>query len=100
MVLNLTPDHLERHKTMRNYAVAKCRVFSQMRDNKIGILPLGTNQTGFNLILTFPFGSVCVMCHSGELISTNLLLIFLCIFVTYGSNFISFLREWRSVVGC
>lgn len=41
VVLNLTPDHLERHKTMRNYAVAKCRVFSQLRDNKIGILPLG-----------------------------------------------------------
>lgn len=41
VVLNLTPDHLERHHTMRNYAATKCRIFSHMRGNKIGILPLG-----------------------------------------------------------
>ncbi|XP_055809997.1 uncharacterized protein LOC129880131 [Solanum dulcamara] len=41
VILNLTPDHLERHQTMRNYAATKCRIFSHMRGNKIGILPLG-----------------------------------------------------------
>ncbi|KAK9290603.1 hypothetical protein L1049_008774 [Liquidambar formosana] len=41
VVLNLTPDHLERHKTMRNYAATKCRLFSHMTSSKLGILPLG-----------------------------------------------------------
>ncbi|KAL3533867.1 hypothetical protein ACH5RR_007388 [Cinchona calisaya] len=41
MILNLTPDHLERHKTMRNYAMTKCRLLSNMNGHKIGILPLG-----------------------------------------------------------
>ncbi|XP_019187312.1 PREDICTED: uncharacterized protein LOC109181835 isoform X3 [Ipomoea nil] len=41
VVLNLSPDHLERHKTMKNYAMTKCRVFSHMKGNKIGILPPG-----------------------------------------------------------
>ncbi|PON58126.1 UDP-N-acetylmuramoylalanine-D-glutamate ligase [Parasponia andersonii] len=38
-VLNLTPDHLERHKTMRNYAIAKSRIFSNMTGAKLAILP-------------------------------------------------------------
>ncbi|KAL2464820.1 UDP-N-acetylmuramoylalanine--D-glutamate ligase [Forsythia ovata] len=41
VILNLTPDHLERHKTMRNYAMTKCRVLSHMTGKKIAILPLG-----------------------------------------------------------
>ncbi|XP_077254205.1 uncharacterized protein LOC143893117 isoform X4 [Tasmannia lanceolata] len=41
VVLNLTPDHLERHKTMWNYAVTKCRVFSHMNNNKLALLPAG-----------------------------------------------------------
>ncbi|XP_015075111.1 uncharacterized protein LOC107019036 [Solanum pennellii] len=41
VILNLTPDHLERHHTMKNYAAIKCRIFSQMRGKKIGIVPLG-----------------------------------------------------------
>lgn len=40
-VLNLTPDHLERHGSMRNYAMTKCRIFSHMNDAKLAILPLG-----------------------------------------------------------
>ncbi|KAF4364240.1 hypothetical protein F8388_000192 [Cannabis sativa] len=38
-VLNLTPDHLERHKTMMNYAMTKSRIFSNMTDAKLAILP-------------------------------------------------------------
>ncbi|KAF3442599.1 hypothetical protein FNV43_RR16515 [Rhamnella rubrinervis] len=41
VVLNLTPDHLERHGTMRNYAMTKCRLFSQMSNPKLGLLPFG-----------------------------------------------------------
>ncbi|KAJ4706474.1 UDP-N-acetylmuramoylalanine--D-glutamate ligase-like [Melia azedarach] len=41
VVLNLTPDHLERHKTMRNYALTKCHLFSHMTNNKLGLLPFG-----------------------------------------------------------
>ncbi|KAJ8564477.1 hypothetical protein K7X08_000937 [Anisodus acutangulus] len=40
VILNLTPDHLERHQTVWNYAATKGQIFSHMRGNKIGILPL------------------------------------------------------------
>ncbi|GFY93644.1 hypothetical protein Acr_09g0000900 [Actinidia rufa] len=40
VILNLTPDHLERHKTMENYALTKCRIFSRMSNSKMGVLPL------------------------------------------------------------
>lgn len=41
MVLNLTPDHLERHKTMLSYAATKCRLFSHMTNARLGLLPFG-----------------------------------------------------------
>ncbi|GMP86974.1 hypothetical protein CsSME_00039536 [Camellia sinensis var. sinensis] len=41
VILNLTPDHLERHMTMENYALTKCRILSHMSNSKMGILPLG-----------------------------------------------------------
>ncbi|KAJ0989765.1 hypothetical protein J5N97_008121 [Dioscorea zingiberensis] len=43
VVLNLTPDHLERHKTMENYAAVKCRLFSHMKDHRLAILPHGNH---------------------------------------------------------
>ncbi|KAG6427046.1 hypothetical protein SASPL_111285 [Salvia splendens] len=41
VILNLTPDHLERHKSMTNYSMIKCRVLSHMSGRKIAILPMG-----------------------------------------------------------
>ncbi|KAH9302209.1 hypothetical protein KI387_013792, partial [Taxus chinensis] len=41
VVLNLTPDHLERHKTMQNYAMMKCRVFSHMDPSHLAVIPSG-----------------------------------------------------------
>ncbi|OVA07865.1 Mur ligase [Macleaya cordata] len=41
VVLNLTPDHLERHSTMRDYAMMKCRIFSHMSHSKLAVLPIG-----------------------------------------------------------
>lgn len=41
VVLNLTPDHMERHKSMKNYAITKCRLFSHMTNAKLGILSSG-----------------------------------------------------------
>ncbi|XP_057500189.1 uncharacterized protein LOC130784360 [Actinidia eriantha] len=41
VILNLTPDHLERHKTMENYALTKCRIFSRMSNSKMAVLPPG-----------------------------------------------------------
>ncbi|KAK8368403.1 hypothetical protein V6Z11_A01G038500 [Gossypium hirsutum] len=41
VVLNLTPDHLERHKTMLDYAEHKCRLFSHMTNAKLGLLSFG-----------------------------------------------------------
>ncbi|XP_048426410.1 UDP-N-acetylmuramoylalanine--D-glutamate ligase isoform X1 [Pyrus x bretschneideri] len=41
VVLNLTPDHLERHGTMRDYAQTKCRLFFHMTGAKLGLLCFG-----------------------------------------------------------
>ena len=35
---NLTQDHLDYHKTMENYALAKKKLFDSLKDNGIGIL--------------------------------------------------------------
>lgn len=40
-MLNLTPDHLERHGTMRDYARTKCRLFFHMTGAKLGLLCFG-----------------------------------------------------------
>ncbi len=40
-ILNLTPDHLERHGTMEAYAAHKCRVFAQMGPGDSAVLPDG-----------------------------------------------------------
>ncbi|WP_430882880.1 UDP-N-acetylmuramoyl-L-alanine--D-glutamate ligase [Fusibacter sp. JL216-2] len=37
-VLNLTPDHLNRHKTMENYIDAKCRIFENHGKNDVLVL--------------------------------------------------------------
>lgn len=37
-ILNLTPDHLNRHKTMENYIDAKCRIFENNDSDSILIL--------------------------------------------------------------
>lgn len=37
-ILNLTPDHLNRHKTMENYIDAKCRIFENNDDSGLIIL--------------------------------------------------------------
>jgi len=37
-VLNLTPDHLNRHKTMENYGAAKARIFENQDENQYLII--------------------------------------------------------------
>lgn len=41
VILNLTPDHLGRHGTMDGYAAAKARLFEQMDDGDLAVLPAG-----------------------------------------------------------
>lgn len=41
VILNLTPDHLERHGSMQAYAAAKCDVFGAMGPEDFAILPDG-----------------------------------------------------------
>ncbi|XP_057783708.1 uncharacterized protein LOC131001353 [Salvia miltiorrhiza] len=55
VILNLTPDHLERHKSMRNYSTIKCRVFSRMSGRKMAILPMGN-----------PYITDAIACHANE----------------------------------
>lgn len=38
-ILNLTPDHLERHGTMENYGAHKCRLFARMGPDDAAIVP-------------------------------------------------------------
>ena len=38
VILNLTPDHLDRHHTMEAYGAAKCNIFKKQRENDIVIL--------------------------------------------------------------
>ena len=38
-VLNLSPDHLQRHKTMESYAAHKLRLLSLLRESGVGVLP-------------------------------------------------------------
>ena len=40
-ILNLTPDHLERHGTMDAYAAHKCRIFARMGPDDAAIVPAG-----------------------------------------------------------
>lgn len=40
-ILNLTPDHLERHGTMENYGAHKCRMFARMGPDDAAIVPAG-----------------------------------------------------------
>ncbi|MDD4110606.1 MAG: UDP-N-acetylmuramoyl-L-alanine--D-glutamate ligase [Clostridia bacterium] len=37
-ILNLTPDHLTRHKTFENYIEAKCRIFENQKRNDFCVL--------------------------------------------------------------
>lgn len=39
VVLNLSPDHLGRHKTMENYATTKARLFGQMAPGSLAAIP-------------------------------------------------------------
>jgi UDP-N-acetylmuramoylalanine-D-glutamate ligase len=39
VILNLTPDHLERHKTMEAYGMMKCRLFAHMDSSDVCIIP-------------------------------------------------------------
>lgn len=38
-ILNLTPDHLERHGSLENYGAHKCRMFARMGPNDAAIVP-------------------------------------------------------------
>jgi len=40
LLLNLTPDHLDRHKTFRAYTAAKARIFENQTEDDIAILNL------------------------------------------------------------
>jgi UDP-N-acetylmuramoylalanine--D-glutamate ligase len=44
-VLNITPDHLNRHKTMENYIAAKCNVFKNQDSNDYTILNADNDET-------------------------------------------------------
>lgn len=44
-ILNITPDHLNRHKTMENYIAAKARIFENQDENDYTVLNYDCEQT-------------------------------------------------------
>lgn len=44
-ILNVTPDHLNRHKTMENYIAAKSRIFENSNSNDVVILNADNHET-------------------------------------------------------
>ncbi|CAN6476358.1 unnamed protein product [Victoria cruziana] len=64
VILNLTPDHLERHKTMWNYASTKCRLFHHMTDCDLAVLPFDSQL----LVEAFSHGpNSCTLTWIGDL---------------------------------
>ncbi len=45
LILNITPDHLDRHKTMQNYINAKARIYQSQDENDFVILNLDDKNT-------------------------------------------------------
>ncbi|MBI1364035.1 MAG: UDP-N-acetylmuramoyl-L-alanine--D-glutamate ligase [Proteobacteria bacterium] len=45
VLLNLTPDHMERHKTMQGYLVAKTRIFNHQTPEDIRVVGVDTEPT-------------------------------------------------------
>ena len=41
VLLNLTPDHLDRHQTLEDYQAAKLRIFENQQPNDVAIVPHG-----------------------------------------------------------
>ncbi len=45
VLLNITPDHLDRHGTMEAYRAAKLRIFAHQLEGDVAVLPTGLAQT-------------------------------------------------------
>lgn len=41
VLLNITPDHLDRHKSMEVYIAAKSKIFARMNSNSYGVINIG-----------------------------------------------------------
>jgi|GEM_PF-131542 len=46
ILLNLNPNHLDRHGGMREYAALKWRIFGRMKDTDAGVIPFGLAPEG------------------------------------------------------
>ena len=45
VILNLTPDHLERHGSMEAYGEHKCRMFAKMEPRDLALIPQGQHNS-------------------------------------------------------
>jgi UDP-N-acetylmuramoylalanine--D-glutamate ligase len=52
VLLNVSPDHLERHKNIKNYILAKLKIFRGLADNGVGFLDL-TNDKDYLIFKNF-----------------------------------------------
>lgn len=48
VLLNVTPDHLDRHATMEEYVTAKMRIFAHQGEGDVAVLPAGFHVFGLS----------------------------------------------------
>lgn len=76
MILNLTPDHLARHKTMEGYADAKCRLFQHARPTDVVLIPAGdpliTDERAGNRGIRAHLGALPGVVRSGRTVNVEL----------------------------
>jgi UDP-N-acetylmuramoylalanine--D-glutamate ligase len=53
VLLNLTSDHLDRHKTFENYRAAKLSLFCRQTADELAVVPDGTRPPGAGRVVTF-----------------------------------------------
>ncbi len=56
VLLNLEPDHLDRHASFEAYAAAKLRIFANQRDSDLAVVPPGFSQAGHAAVITYGEG--------------------------------------------
>jgi UDP-N-acetylmuramoylalanine--D-glutamate ligase len=67
LLLNLSEDHLDRHKSLEAYRDAKLRVFARQREDDVAVLPVGIEAPGRAQRVTFGAGRAQLALRDGEL---------------------------------
>jgi UDP-N-acetylmuramoylalanine--D-glutamate ligase len=67
VLLNITSDHLDRHKTFENYRAAKLSLFSRQTADELAVVPDGTRPPGAGRVVTFGSAGSNLVATDGRL---------------------------------